>query len=455
MAEIDLGPFDELPQLRSNVTFLLGFPLSDTRNRAEVVDCLQAATNTLVDSFPFLAGHITVSEASEHRLNASKYVPSDHAHRLKIILNDVSEELPHYEELVKAKFPAAMLDGSKVGQGHGFPDFTTGHTLDPCFAVKANFVKGGLLLTFSLSHSIGDGTSMGQVMKMFATACRGDVISKADVEAGNMNRPLSLPSLRPGEIQLDHSDMTIKAAATDHKGHTDQNGQTAAPSMRWAYFSISNEKLIQLKDEALAGLSPDDKDLLVSSNDAFTALIWRAMTLARLPHLDPNTGSTLLRAINCRRRLDPPLPDATLQNIITATYTTSSVEDFSKGSLGTLASKLRKDLMNINDHHVRSIATHIRSTRDRNNIRFGANFSSNDVVVSSFTHLPIYNYDFGPLLGKPEFIRRPTLTPADGLLYLMPKRSDSSIDVGITMREDDLERMHLDEKWAYYTEYIG
>ena len=454
MAELDLGPFDELPQLRSNVTFLLGFPLSATRNRAEVLECLQAATNTLVDNFPFLAGGITLSEASEHKLNASKYVPSDHAHPLKIVLNDVSEDLPSYQELVTAKFPATMLDGSKIGQGHGFPDFATGHILDPCFAVKANFVKGGLLLTFALSHSIGDGTSMGQVMKMFATACRGDVISKADVEAGNMNRPLSLPSLRSGENQLDHSDMTIQAAA-DHNGHTDQNGQTAAPSKRWAYFSISNEKLLQLKDEALAGLSPDDKDLLISSNDGFTALIWRAITLARLPHLDPNTGTTLLRAINCRRKLDPPLPDATLQNIITATYSKSSVEDFSKVSVGTLASTLRKDLLNINDHHVRSIATHIRSTRDRNNIRFGANFSSNDVVVSSFTHLPIYACDFGPLLGKPDFIRRPTLTPADGLIYLMPKRPDGSIDVAITIREDDLERMRLDEKWAYYTEYIG
>lgn len=452
MAELDLGPFDELPQLRSNVTFLLGFTLPDTVNRAKVVECLQAATDTLVDNFPFLAGQITLSEASEDKLNASKYVPA--AHPLTVIENDVSEELPQYQEIVKAKAPASMLDGGKVGQGHGFPDFTTGHTLDPCFGVRANFVKGGLLLTFALSHSVGDGTSMGQVMKMFATACRGDVISKADVEAGNMNRPLSIPSLRSGENQLDHGDMTVKAVA-DHTAHTDQNDRTAAPSKGWAYFSISGEKLVQLQDEALASLSPDDKDLLVSWNDAFTALIWRATTLARLPHLDLNTGTTLCRAVNCRRKLDPPLPDATIQNIVTATYTTSSLEDFSNISLGTLASKLRKDLLSIDDHHVRSIATHIRSTRDRNYIKFGANLSSNDLVVSSFAHLPIFSRDFGPLLGKPDFMRRPTLTPADGLVYLMPKRADGSIDAAISMREDDLERMHLDEKWAYYTEYIG
>ena len=452
MAELKLGPFDELPQLRTNTTLLLGFALSDTLDRAEVVDCLQAAINTLVDSFPFLTGQITLSEASEDKLDASKHVPGGHPPA--VILNDVSEDLPHYQEFINAKAPASMLDGGRLGQGIGFPDHSTGHTLDPCFRIRANFVKGGLLLTFALSHSIGDGTSLGQVIKMFAIACRRDVIPKADVEAGNMNRPLSLPSLRSGENLLDHSDMTVKAVA-GHTTQIDKHEQTAAPSKRWAYFRISNEKLVQLKAEAWTDVSLDDKHVVISSNDSFSALIWRAITLARMPHLDPNVGTTILRAVNCRRKLDPPLPDATLQNVITAAYTRSSLQDFSKVPLGLLASKLRKDLLDINDHHVRSMATHTRSIRDKKLIRFGARFSSNDMVISSFAHMPICTSDFGPLLGKPGFVRRPTLTPGDGVVYLMPKNQDGSIDAGISMGEDDLERIHLDEKWAYYTEYIG
>ena len=452
MAELKLGPIDELPQLRTNTTLLLGFALSDTLDRAEVLKCLQAATNTLIDSFPFLTGQIALSEASADKLDASKHVPGGHS--LTVIMNDVSGDFPHYQEIVNAKAPASMLDGSRLGQGKGYPDHSTGHTSDPCFGIRANFVKGGLLLTFALSHSIGDGTSLGQVIRMFSFACRGDVISKADVEAGNMNRPLSVPSLRPGESLLDHSDMTVKAVAKDTL-HTDNDEPTAVPPMRWVYFRISNEKLVQLKAEALAGLSEDDKHMQISSNDGLSALIWRAITLARSPHLDVNAAITILRAVNCRRKLDPPLPEATLQNVITAAYTTSSLQDFHKVPLGTLASKLRKDLRGIDDHHVRSMATHIRSTRDKKCIRFGARFSSNDMVISSFAHMALCTSDFGPLLGAPGFVRRPTLTAGDGLVYLMPKNPDGSIDAGISMREDDLDRMHLDEKWAYYTEYIG
>ena len=452
MAKLILGPTDELPQLRTNTTLILGFALPDTLDRAEVMQCLQAATDILVQTFPFLTGQITVSEASEENLNASKHVPGGHS--LTVILNDVSEDFPHYREIINAKAPASMLDGDKLGQGNGFPDHSTGHKIDPCFGIRANFVKGGLLLTFALSHSIGDGTSLGQVIKMFATACRGDVISKADVEAGNIDRPFSLPSLRSGEDLLDHSDMTVKAI-DDSTTHTNKDEQTAAPPMRWAYFRISKEKLVQLKAEALANLSVDDKKVLISWNDAFTALVWRAITLARLPHLDPNAVTTIMRAVNCRRKLDPPLPEAALLNLISAAYTNYSLEDFSKVALGTLALKLRKNLLSIDDYHVRSVITHIRSTRDKNCIRWGAKMSSNDMVISSFAHMPICTTDFGPLLGEPGFVRRPTLTPADGIVYLMPKNSDGSIDAAVTIREDDLERMHLDEKWAYYTEYIG
>ncbi|KAL8784572.1 MAG: hypothetical protein Q9195_008997 [Heterodermia aff. obscurata] len=451
MAELKLGPVDELPQLRTNTTLLLGFALPDSVDRAEVMKCLQSATNTLVDTFPFLAGQITVSGASEDKLDANKHVPG---HLVAVVLNDLSELSPNYQEIIKAKAPASMLDGGRVGQGDGFPDHSTGHTLDPCFGMRANFVKGGLLLTFALSHSIGDGTSLGQVIKMFATACRGDAISKVDVEAGNMNRPLSLPSLRSGENQLDHSDMTAQAVA-DHTTHNGKDEQTAAPSKRWAYFRIPYEKLVQLKAEVLASLSVDDKHILISSNDGFSALIWRAITLAKLPHLDSSAATTMMRAVNCRRKLDPPLPESTLQNVIEATYTTCSLQDFSKIPLGSLASKLRKDLLNIDSHHIRSMATHIRSTRDKNLLQFGARLSSNDMVITSFAHMPICTTDFGPLLGEPDFVRRPTLTAVDGLVYLMPKNADGSIDAGISMMDDDLERMHLDEKWAYYTEYIG
>ena len=455
MAGLQLGPIDELPQLRTYTILLLGFRLKDRVEQAEVMQCLQSATNALVREFPFLAGHTTLMEANEEKLNATKHIPGNDTYQVTVTHNDISELFPSYQTIKSANAPTSMLNGSMLAEGEGFPTKRTGSTLDPCLRIRASFVSGGLLLSFSLNHIIGDGNSLGQLIKMFAFACRGDNIPKAELEAGNVDRQGSIPSLRPHEPHLDHSNMRVKwTGVSDHATADEHMDQEPANSLCWAYFHISKEKLAELKAEASADASKDGEFVPVSTNDAFTALIWRAITIARLPRLEPDGKTMLMRAINSRRRLDPPLSAETIQNVITATYTAFNLQDVPSLPLRTLASQLRRDLQGIDDHHIRSLMTFVRSTKDKNSIGFGATCTPNDVVVSSFANLPVYG-DYGPLLGKPEFARRPTLLPTDGLVYIMPRNPDGSLEVTISIREDDMERMRRDEKWNHYTEYIG
>ena len=453
MTEVLLGPLDELPQLRTYTTLILGFPIEGTVKQVEIIERLQAAIDTLVDHFPFLAGHTTLQDMNEDTLNATRYVPGYKGYQVRVTLNDVSELFPSYETIRKARAPTAVLDGAIVGEGEGYPSKRTGTILDPCFRLRANFVDGGLLLTFALIHVIGDGNSLGQIIKLFATACRGDKILDADIKAGNVDRRGSLPTLQPHEHRLDHSNMIVKTAA-DGGHHATPDRSNASP-MRWAYHHISQEKLVELKAEASGLAYPDRNRLFVSTNDAVTALAWQAITKARLPRLQSTGQTSLLRAINSRRKLNPPLAAETIQNVITMTYTAFSIEEVAtKLPLSTLAIQLRKELVAIDDHHVRSVMAFIRSIKNKSSVEFGADVSPNDIVVSSFAKFPIWG-DFGPLLGKPEFARRPILTPMDGMVYIMPREPDGSLDLAISIREDDMERMRVDEKWKYYTEYIG
>ena len=452
MTGIPLGPLDELPQLRTYTTLLLGFPLKSTVERVDIIERLQTATDTLVDKFPFLAGHTTLQDVNDGKLNATKHVPHLNGYQVKVILNDVLELFPSYETIRGARAPASMLDGAIVGEGEGFPTRRTGTTLDPCLRIRASFVEGGLLLTFALIHAIGDGNSLGQVIKMFATACRGNKIPDTDVEAGNVDRQGSLPSLQAHEHRLDHSKMLKTAGDAGLDAIPNKNNPNP---IHWAYHHIAQEKLVELKAEASGLAHPDKNRLFVSTNDAVTALIWRAITKARLTRSKPTGQTTLLRAINSRRKLNPPLAAETIQNVITATFTTFSLEEVAtKLPLSTLAIQLRKELEAINDHHVRSVMTLIRSIKNKASIEFGANAGPHDITVSSFAKFPIWG-DFGPLLGKPEFARRPTLTPSDGLIYIMPRNPDGSLDVAISIRDDVMGRMQVDDKWNYYTEFIG
>ena len=456
MTEIPLGPLDELPQLRTYSTLLLGFRVVHASDHEALSKRLQVATNILVHHFPYLAGAITSSEETENTLNATKHVIHGKGQEIPVEVNNVRSDSHSYQNIVAANAPASMLDGSIVGLGNGFPDRYTESTPSPCFKIKANFVEGGLLLTFGLLHTIGDGNSLGQVIKMFAIACRGDVIPEADIVAGNVDRQKSIPSLTWSEPQLDHGNMLIKGGDSgDPVNGDDHQGSTDGISMRWAYFRISNSKLIELKAAAAGtSLTEGDKDH-ISTNDAVTALLWRAITIARLPRIGQEGSTVLMRAINTRRKLDPPLPAETIQNAITATYTEVNLKSFPTIPLSTLAFKLRRDLKVINDHHVRSLATFVRSHKDKNSIGFGACCTPNDVVVSSFASLPVYTSDFGDLLGYPEFVRRPTLTPTDGLAYIMPRSPDGGFDVAVSLRADDMERMELDKDLTYYMECIG
>ena len=453
MTGVLLGPTDELPQLRTYTTLLLGFSLKGIVEQADIIERLQAATDTLIDNFPFLGGHTTIQDVNGDTLNATKFVPGSNGYQVKVKVNDVSELFPSYDIVRRTRAPASVLDGAIVGEGESFPAKRTGTTLDPCLRIRATFVQGGLLLTFALIHVIGDGNSLGQVIKMFATACRGDKIPSTDIEAGNVDRQGSLPSLQPHEHQLDHSNMMVKVAA-DADPHAIPDKINSNP-ISWAYYHIPQERLVELKAEASGLASPDDTHVFVSTNDAVTVLVWRTVTKARLPRLDSNDQTSLMRAINSRRKLNPPLAAETIQNVITFTYTASSLEEVAtKLPLSTLAIQMRKDLEAIDDHHVRSLMTFLRGIKNKSSVAFGADHGPNDIVVSSFAKFPIWG-DFGPLLGKPEFVRRPTLTPMDGLVYIMPRNPDGSLDVAISIRNDDMERMRMDEKWNYYTEFIG
>lgn len=80
------------------------------------------------------------------------------------------------------------------------------------------------------------------------------------------------------------------------------------------------------------------------------------------------------------------------------------------------------------------------------------------MLFSSGAGLDVYDVDFGPLLGKPELIRRPWVECKDGasegIGYFMPKKRDGSVDVLMCLREEDWESLGRDEVWRSFGEMI-
>ncbi|KAI4216664.1 MAG: hypothetical protein LQ351_001153 [Letrouitia transgressa] len=420
---------------------MLCFPLPQNVDHSRVTPTLQQATRRLTEVIPWLGGQV-VSQKEAGKSDIYQVVAYD-APVLRIKHLD---EFPSYEEFRKARAPASILDANITAPMKGFPDSADPSVPKPVLVIQANFLSGGLILCFAGMHNVMDGTGLGQLVKHFATLCRGEQIASRDIEAVLLDRGHIPPPLQADQPLLDHSDVRKKA---------EQSTDASAHEVRsiWSYFSISSTKLAQLKAEASKDI--ENKDDWVTSNDALTALMWKAVTKARYARLDRGEQTTLVRAVNGRRKVKPPIPDGYIGNSVHATFNFLTIEQIAnEESLSKLAQRVRKTTNEIDDHYVRSFAALLRSEPDLREIVFAMRSPDRDLLVSSWATLPVYA-DFGSTIGKPEFARRPTGASWESVVYIMPKSPDGDIDLTICMREDDLARLQKEQDWTAYVEFIG
>ncbi|KAI4251009.1 MAG: hypothetical protein LQ352_005127 [Teloschistes flavicans] len=428
-----LSVLDQLPFMRTYTQILLCFPIV---KRSEVIDVLKKATAKLLELVPSLSGQVQNHKDGNVSSGTFRVVPYAHpdgsALRIKLL-----DDWKSYNDLCDANVPASMLDGTVLAPMKGFPDHYTDADVTPVFIVQANFIPGGLILCFSGMHNLMDGNGLGAVVKMFAILFRGEAVPSELLESANFDRTQLPVSLKPGQSLLPHPEVAPK----------DKAMQEYSPPSTWSYFSISASNLESLKAENISH---------VTTNDILTAFVWQAMTRARFPSLpsDPAKGSLLLRAINGRRILDPPISSSYLGNIITCSFNKIPIERLIEAPLSDIAQVIRKETNRINDNHIRSFATLIEKEPDRSKLVFGMDDPEADVLISSWATLPVWE-DFGMTLGRPDFVRRPTGGPWRGVCYMMPKRPDRGVDLLISLSEEEMERLREDEMVKAIAEFVG
>lgn len=443
---IALSVLDQLPFMRTYTQMLLCFPLARELDRYTVVSTLQRAAAALVEAIPILAGQVvnrkdeTVHVPNSGIFEVIPYVhPDGSPVQVRTLDNFVS-----YKELRDAKAPASMLDATTLAPMKGFPEHYGDLDVTPVWIVQANFIPGGLLLCFAGMHNVMDGTGLGQLIRMFATLCRGERLSTEDLEVANLDRSNLPVSLKPSQSPMSHPEVAVKT------GQPMSNDPKDSPASLWSYFNISGSKLKELKADSSRGLTSDAP--WVSTNDVVTAWLWRTITKARCPRIDMEKETTLLRAISGRQVLDPPISKHYIGNVVTCSFCKFCVKSLTEQPLSQVAEAVRKATNGIDDHYFRSFAYLIRTEPDKNKIVFA--MEDPDFLISSWATVPAYE-DFGTVLGLPDHVRRPTSLPWTGACYMMPKRPDGSFDLLVSLREDDMLRLRNNEQFAAVAEYVG
>ncbi|CAL8583501.1 hypothetical protein XPA_009123 [Xanthoria parietina] len=449
MAQIHaLSTLDQLPFMRTYTQMLLCFPVEQESRRSKVVQLLQQASGDLVKAIPILAGQMENhkdKDASTDVLMSGNFrvVPYQHPESSNVRVRILDDFVP-YDQLREAQAPATMLDQAHLAPMKGLPDHYGDSDVAPAFIIQANFIPGGLILCFTGMHSVMDATGLGQLIKLFATLCRGEELSAADLAVANLDRAKIDLALKPGQTQMNHPELALGI------NEAQKDDAVKAPASVWSYLHIPAPRLFELKHEGSRELTSNPA--WVSTNDVVTTWLWRAVTRARSVNIDMSKDSVLLRAISGRRRLDPPMPNY-LGNVVTCPVHKLAIKNLLEDPLSKVTQSVRATTNLINDHYVRSMANLIASEPDRSKLAFGFEAPDRDLMISSWAAVPAYE-DFGDVLGIADFVRRPTV-PWSGIIYIMPKRPDGSLDIAVALPEDDMRRLQSDEQVMAVATYIG
>ncbi|KDR77104.1 hypothetical protein GALMADRAFT_210241 [Galerina marginata CBS 339.88] len=457
----ELDILGQQPGLGIYTQLCLCFSVPYASSHATIIYKLTNGLERLAAGFPWVAGQVVNEGAGEANTGIFKIKPLEKIPRLVVKDLRGDSSLPTMDDLRRADFPFSMLDESIIAPRRTIPGSPDEPTPDasPVFLVQANFITGGLVLTFVGNHGAMDMTGQGQVIHLLAKACRGEPFTNEELASGNLARrdlvPLLDDSYEPGPELA--RQLVNPASFKPTEANVD-----APTKSTWAYFAFSATSLVDLKSQATKSLPTDAGAGYISTDDALSAFIWQRIAHARLPRLTSTTNTTLARAVDPRRYLSiPPTYPGVIQNMA---YTTSPLPELVSSPLGTVASHLRaavdpktSDL----GHRTRALATLLSRSPDKNVASVTATLDlSADLMVSSWAKEKCYELDFGFELagggdGRPEAVRRPRFVPVESLIYLMPRRGDGEVVVGMCLRDVDLDGLRADGEFARYGKYVG
>ena len=328
----------------------------------------------------------------------------------------------------------------------------------PVLLIQANFIRGGLLLTFSGHHQAMDGTGEGLIMDLFNKACRGQPFTEKELSAGNVFRRDLIPTLAESS---DHSSALSDQKDNEPTRHYLRREKPAPPAIStqpqntWINLKIEQASVAAIKGVAMEALSHGKN--FVSTDDAITAFLWQSISRARLSRLDASTVTWLGRAVNVRPFLG--IPENCTGAIQNATHHSHTIKQLLDQPLGVLALQLRDALAPETStiaQETREMASFLHRTPDKSVAIYGANIDpSKGLTLSSWSKLNSYSLDFGLGFGKPEAVRIPRFEPLEGPVYLLPKTRDGAIEVALSLKNEDLGILKTDKEFTKYVDWIG
>ncbi|KAD0611561.1 hypothetical protein E3N88_43985 [Mikania micrantha] len=290
----------------------------------------------------------------------------------------------------------------------------------PLLSVQLTKLKDGLVMGCSFNHAILDGTSTWHFMSSWAEICTG-------------SKSISVPPF------LDRTQARNTRVKLDLTPPAQQNGDKATATkpapLREKIFKFSETAIEKIK--ATVNANPPDKPF--STFQSLSTHIWHAVTRAR--QLKPEDYTVFTVFADCRKRVDPPMPESYFGNLIQAIFTVTAAGLLQASPPEFAASMIQKA---IDTHDAKAIEARNKEWESNPIIFQYKDAGVNCVAVGSSPRFKVYDVDFG--FGKPESVRSGANNRFDGMVYLyQAKDGGKGIDVEISLEAGAMENLEKDK----------
>lgn len=451
-----LTPLDLLMP-RVYIRALLVFETADPTST--VAQTLQQGLNRLSKQIPQLSGHVFPTVSAEGKV-PTLVVRWDSSTRPTLI--DKGLIASSYETLsAEGMSPAAIPED--VWPVPSAIDDTLFATGAPVFAASHfRFADGrGVGLCVCLHHNVVDATGFSDIVRLWAHNMEDEGLGGPEISQQRRNW------LTEG-LSSDLSVISSYSLASLFASHPEYS---RTPPAFPAQFSPCMGKLFNLPvthvneiKELLRGCMP----VAPTTNTLVCALIWSAITRARVqrnPALATET-TRLVTAVNGRGRISATFSKENpyLGNVVLYSLAKIAVERLRTASLQESIHSLAEicnvitqsqSSNHIDSRYIAEVYSLADQMDDYKAIYPGWDlFNSRDLTITSWADLDLHETEFGPKLGRSEFIRLPC-TEADGVAIILPRKRATAtegvscevIEVMIMLRSNDMAILEQDNIW--------
>ena len=187
-----------------------------------------------------------------------------------------------------------------------------------------------------------------------------------------------------------------------------------------------------------------DGKLEISSFQSLCAQLWRSVTRAR--KLNATKTTTFRMAVNCRHRLQPPMPSLYFGNAIQSIPNVALVGELLSKDLGWCGTLIHRNVVAHNDATVRR---GISDWEKEPRLFPLGNSDGASVTMGSSPRFPMYNNDFG--WGRPVAVRSGSANKFDGKMSAFPgKEGNGSVDLEVVLSPETMAALESDLEFMQY-----